>query len=491
MGGDGGRIHRRTMSHTHSDRLEPGAWKIIAVVILGPFMAQMDSTIVNVSLSFIKQELHSSIASAQWVVTGYLLALALMLPLNAWLVARLGAKRLYLICFSSFTLASFLCGAATTMPQLIGARLIQGMAGGLLAPLTQLMLARVAGRQFARVFGYAAVPVLLAPLAGPILAGTILKYLGWPWLFYVNLPVGILAVALAAWILPHDKAAARTHPFDLTGFLMISPGLVCLLFGLEQSSHHGNIWVLVLGLVLLGAFIRHAHQRKANALIDIELFKIRDFSTAATTQFLAFGIMYGGQFLIPLFLTTGCNLTATQTGWILGSMGVGMLCVYPCMGNLTDRFGCRAVASGGVFLNFLGTLPFLWMAFGGFSSGLAIIGLFVRGMGQGATGIPSIAAAYASVPREKLSLATMAVNIVQRLGGPTITTVIAITVSLSANVPSASAHAFFVPFAALIMLQLLVFASASRLPVRIQQDADPSKAPGPLPAQLAVPAESA
>jgi MFS family permease len=365
------------------------------------------------------------------------------------------------------------------------------MAGGLLAPLTQLMLARVAGRQFARVFGYAAVPVLLAPLAGPILAGTILKYLGWPWLFYVNLPVGILAVALAAWILPHDKAAARTHPFDLTGFLMISPGLVCLLFGLEQSSHHGNIWVLVLGLVLLGAFIRHAHQRKANALIDIELFKIRDFSTAATTQFLAFGIMYGGQFLIPLFLTTGCNLTATQTGWILGSMGVGMLCVYPCMGNLTDRFGCRAVASGGVFLNFLGTLPFLWMAFGGFSSGLAIIGLFVRGMGQGATGIPSIAAAYASVPREKLSLATMAVNIVQRLGGPTITTVIAITVSLSANVPSASAHAIFVPFAALIMLQLLVFASASRLPVRIQQDADPSKAPGPLPAQLAVPAESA
>jgi MFS family permease len=108
------------MSRTPSERLEPGAWKIIAVVILGPFMSQMDSTIVNVSLSVIKQELHSSIASAQWVVSGYLLALALMLPLNSWLVARLGEKRLYLICFSSFTLASFLCGAATTMPQLRG-----------------------------------------------------------------------------------------------------------------------------------------------------------------------------------------------------------------------------------------------------------------------------------------------------------------------------------------------------------------------------------
>jgi MFS family permease len=159
------------MSRTHSEGLEPGVWKIIAVAILAPFMSNMNSTVVNVSLSFIKQELRSSIASAQWVVSGYLLALALMLPLNGWLVGRLGAKRLYLICFSSFTLASFLCGAATTMPELIGARLIQGMAGGLLAPLTQLMVARVAGRQFARVLGYAVVPILLAPLAGPILAG--------------------------------------------------------------------------------------------------------------------------------------------------------------------------------------------------------------------------------------------------------------------------------------------------------------------------------
>src|SRR5271163_635857 len=98
------------------------------------------------------------------------------------------------------------------MPELIGARLIQGIAGGLLAPLTQLMVARVAGRQFARVLGYAVVPVLLAPLAGPILAGTILKYLGWPWLFYVNLPVGILAVVLAAWVLPRDKPEGPNRP---------------------------------------------------------------------------------------------------------------------------------------------------------------------------------------------------------------------------------------------------------------------------------------
>src|ERR1700723_260704 len=116
------------------------------------------------------------------------------------------------------------------------------------------------------------------------------------------MPVGILAVVLAAWILPYDKPATQKRPFDLTGILMISPGLVCFLYVFEQSSHHGDIRVLVLGVVLLGAFLRHAHRKKSNALIDIELFKIRDFSTAATTQFLAPGIVFGGQFLIPLFL---------------------------------------------------------------------------------------------------------------------------------------------------------------------------------------------
>src|SRR5580692_6215223 len=133
-----------------SEKLDTQAWKVIAVVILAPVMTQMDSTVVNVSLSAITQELHSSIATAQWIISGYLLALALMLPLNGWLVDRLGAKRLYLGCFSMFTLASLLCGTARTMEELIWARVIQGMAGGLLAPMSQMMIARFAGRQMAR-----------------------------------------------------------------------------------------------------------------------------------------------------------------------------------------------------------------------------------------------------------------------------------------------------------------------------------------------------
>src|SRR5580704_2225133 len=452
-----------------AEGLSPQAWKTIGVVILAPFMTQMDSTIVNVSLSSIREDLHSTIASAQWIISGYLLALALMLPLNAWLVDRFGAKRLYLFCFSAFTLASGLCGAARTMPELVGARVIQGVAGGLLSPLTQLMMARVAGQQMARVLGYASAPVLLAPLLGPPLAGVILKFASWPWLFYVNLPVGMLAVVLAAMILPHDEASIRKRPFDLPGFLLLSPGLCCFLYGFEQLSHRKLSWLTALGLLLMGAFVWLARRRKEQALVEIGLFRNRTFAAAAITQFLSNGILYGGQLLVPLYLISGAGLSPARAGWILASMGIGMLCTYPMMGKVTDRFGCRAVASGGVLLNLVGTLAFLWSSLHAFSLPLVLAGLVIRGVGQGMTGIPSLAAAYAAVPKPKLSVAATAINLVQRIGGPLMTTALAIVISLAWSDRSApAAQAFFFPFLAFLGLQALAFLSAIRLPKRIQ-----------------------
>jgi EmrB/QacA subfamily drug resistance transporter len=453
------------------DRLDPRVWKIIGVVIIAPFMTQMDSTIVNVAFSSIRDDLHSSISNAQWIISGYLLALALMLPLNAWLVDRVGVKRLYLFCFTAFTLASFLCGAAPTILTLIAARILQGMAGGLLAPLAQLMMTRVAGRQMVRVVGYATVPILLAPLLGPPLAGAILKVASWRWLFYVNLPIGVLAIVLAAIFIPRDEVVPQRRPFDLMGFLTLSPGLACFLYGFDQFSHRQGSSFLILGILLIVSFFWIARRKKEKALIDIELFKIRTFSVATITQFLSTGIMYCGQFLLPLYLISGAGLSPTNAGWVLSAMGIGMLCIYPMMGHLSDRFGCRAVSSSGVLVNFLGTLPFLWMAHTEYSMPAAIGGLVLRGMGQGATGLPSIAAAYASVPKEKLSYATTSVNIVQRLGGPILTTVLSVVVSYSVPAHSVSRfHSFEAPFVALIIFQLFVFGSAIQLPKRIHRE---------------------
>ena len=154
-----------------TEKLSPGIWKIASVAILGGFLSQLDATVVNVSLPTLAVELHSTLSTIQWVMSGYLLALALMLPLNGWLVDRIGAKRLYLWCFATFTVSSALCGAAWSTESLVVFRALQGMSGGLLAPMAQMMLARAAGKHLARVMGYAVLPILLGPILGPVLAG--------------------------------------------------------------------------------------------------------------------------------------------------------------------------------------------------------------------------------------------------------------------------------------------------------------------------------
>ena len=243
---------------SESGGLDPLVWKITAVAVLGSFLAQLDATIVNVSLSSLAVDLHSSLTAIQWVTSGYLLALALMLPLNGWLVERIGAKSLYLWCFSAFTLSSALCGLAWSANSLIAFRILQGMSGGLMAPMTQMMMARAAGKHMARFMGYAAVPILLGPILGPVIAGAILQHASWRWLFLVNLPVGVLAIVLAVLFLPNDREETRSRELDLPGFALLSPGLVLFLYGSDHLGERIGLTALLVSIVLLAAFFRMA-----------------------------------------------------------------------------------------------------------------------------------------------------------------------------------------------------------------------------------------
>jgi hypothetical protein len=263
-----------------------------------------------------------------------------------------------------------------------------------------------------------------------------------------------------------DEQSAVRRPFDLLGFLLISPGLVALLYGLEQATHGRGFGPLALGAALLAGFVVHAKRVRSSALIDLQLFESGLFANAAVSQFLANGMLYASQFLVPLYLITGAGLTPGRVGWLLAPPGVAMVFIYPMMGAITDRFGCRAVVASGVVLTVVGTLPFLWMTQRGLTTAGVEIGLFLRSAGQGAIGIPTISAAYASVPKEKLSFATTAVNIVQRIGGPVATIAIAITVTL-ATARGAGGSAFLMPFLALMSIQLLALGCAMRLPARI------------------------
>jgi EmrB/QacA subfamily drug resistance transporter len=450
-----------------SERLDSRIWKVVSVAALGSFLAQLDATVVNVSLSSLAVELHSSLRVIQWVTSGYLLALALMLPLNAWLVERIGAKRLYLVCFTGFTLSSALCALSWSANSLIGFRVLQGISGGLMAPMAQLMIARAAGKDFVRVVGYAAVPVLFGPIIGPVIAGAILQHASWHWLFLINLPIGVLAVILALLFLPNDEDLPRSaRELDLIGFLLVSPGLVLFLYGSDHLQDRAGILVFVLSFVLLAVFIRTSLKKAERALIDLELFRSRTFSVSSITQFMTNGLAFAGQMLIPVYLMRGAGQSPGATGWLMAPLGLGMLCTYPSVGKLTQHFGIRGTSTRGALIGFLATLPFLYLS-SHFNRTILILALFIRGVGMSAVGIPSISSAYASVPKEELPMATTALNIVQRLGGPTLTTICATVLGMrlaSAHSHANASSAFTIAFALLCGFHALLILSAMRLP---------------------------
>ncbi len=464
-------------------RLAPGVWKVVSVAAIGSFMAQLDATVVNVSLASLATDLHVSLAAIQWVTSGYLLALALMLPLNGWLVDRIGAKALYLWCFAAFTFSSALCGLAWSAQTLIVFRILQGMSGGLLAPMAQMMIARSAGKHFAQVASIATLPILLGPLLGPVIAGAILELASWRWLFLVNLPVGVLAFALATAFLPNDRQETRPRSLDLIGLALLSPGLVLFLYGSDHLGTRIGAAALAVSVILFALFYRTAQAKGDAALIDLRLLKTKVFSASIATMFMANGIAFAGQMLIPIYLVRACGLSPSQTGWLLAPLGLGMMCTYPFMGRLTKYFGIRKLAACGALLALAGTLPFLFLAQHGLIITVMAASLFVRGVGLSAIGIPSTTSAYASVARRDLPMATTAMNIVQRLGGPTLTTLCATFLGwrLAATAGTASTSgAFIAAFALLSALHALLFLATLRLPWQIPHTKPQSPAEGPL-----------
>jgi EmrB/QacA subfamily drug resistance transporter len=454
---------------TETGEVSATLWKIACVTMLGSFMSQLDSTLVNVSLDSLSHDLHASLATIQWVISGYLLALTLALPLNGWLVSRLGTKSVYIACFMAFTLTSALCGLAWSANSLIGFRILQGMSGGLLAPMAQTVIARAAGKNLARVVGYISVPVLLAPVFGPVVAGSILHFASWRWLFLINIPIGIVAIALAFRFLPNAPQETTKSPLDWLGLALLSPGLVMFLYAAGQISTPSGQIILSVSLLLIAAFVFNARKKRQRALIDIALFRNKTFSVAAITQFLTNGVIFSGQMLIPLFLIRLGGFSPTEMGWMMLPQGLGMMCANPLMGMLTQRFGTRYVSAGGALLSLLGCLPFILMAAEGIPVPVLACSLFIRGAGLSATGIPSMAAAYRSVERNVLPMATTTLNISQRIGGPTLTTLCALFLQWQIDLQThitPSSRPYLSAFILLSVLHSLIIISAIRLPKR-------------------------
>ena len=403
------------------ERLEPELVRAAVVVVLGTIMAILDTTIVAVALHQLSIDFRTTVSTIQWVTTGYLLSLAIVIPLSGWAIHRVGAKRVYMISLSLFVLGSILCAGAWSASSLIVFRVLQGFGGGMIVPVGQAIMARTAGPQrMGKVMGIVGVPQLLGPILGPVLGGLIVSNISWRWIFIVNVPIGIVALLLSRTFLrgtPGDK----DHRFDLAGFSLLAPGLALIVYGLSEvgvvGGFHGrSVWFsLVAGLILSAGFVVRS-TKALEPLIDLRLFKDRTFTFASIGILLTGVTLYGTMFLLPLYYQIDRGDAAWKAGLMMAPQGIGAAMVMRLAGSLSDRYGPRYVAAGGMAGLAIGT--FFYTTVGAHTSYLFLgLSLFVRGIGLGFGMMPVVAASYRNLTHADVPKATSATNIFRQIGG--------------------------------------------------------------------------
>jgi EmrB/QacA subfamily drug resistance transporter len=399
---------------------------VAGVVMLGAIMSILDTTVVNVAIDHLAIAFNSSLTTIQWVVTGYTLALCAVIPVTGWAADRFGTKRIYMTSLVLFTLGSAASGLSWSADSMIVFRVLQGIGGGMIMPAVMTILTKKAGpHRMGRVMGIIGVPMLLAPILGPILGGWLVDDVSWRWIFFINLPIGVIAFVLAQRVLEPDTSQP-SHHFDWLGMVMLSPGLAIFIYGLAESSTYGfgdvHAWgPTLLGVILILGFFVHS-LRDSAPLIDVRLF-IRSPAGAAAGTFLLFAIaVFGSMLMTPLYYQTVRGDSALQAGLLMAPGGVGAMLLMPISGRLTDKYGPTWMPVAGLPFIVVGLIPF---AFVGAHTSYVILcaGNFVQGIGMGIAMMPTMTAAMQAVPLSAIARTSTAMNII-RQGGASIGTAV-------------------------------------------------------------------
>ena len=434
-------------NNSANEGLDRQVWSVAAVVVVGMIMVILDTTIVAVALETLSRDLNSSLSTIQWVSSGYLLSLALVIPPSGWVTERFGSKRVWIVSLGLFGIGSALCGLAWSAGALIFFRVLQGLGGGMIMPVGMSLLTQTAGpKRVGRVMSVVGVPILLGPILGPVIGGAIIDGASWHWIFYVNVPIAVIALALAARLLNPGSGRADAGRLDWRGLLLISPGLVGLVFGLSEIQDQGGIGhpiafgPIVAGLFLISAFAVHSY-RAPRALIDVRLFRSRTFSVASVLTFILGAALFGAMLLLPLYYQVAQGESPLTAGLLMAPQGLGAALVMPISGQLTDRIGAGPVVVFGTVVMALATLPFVFVS-ADTSNTLLGGALVARGIGLGCAMMPAMAAAYAVLTPAEVPRATSALNALQRVGGAIGTALLAVVLqhqlATASSAPSAS-----------------------------------------------------
>ena len=396
-------------------------------VMLATFMEVLDTSVANVALPHIAGSLSATPEEATWVLTSYLVANAIILPMGAWFSMMFGRKRFYMICVAVFTVSSFLCGMAPTLGLLIFFRVLQGLGGGALQPISQAILVESFPREkqgmAMAIFGMG---VVVAPVIGPTLGGWITDNIGWGWIFFINVPIGMVALLLTS-PLVHDppylvrKSLGQDFQVDYMGFGLLALGLGSLEIVLDEgqrnewlSSNFIVTFAILTAVCLISVVIWELRQKQP--VIDFHVLKERNFALATGSMLVLGFVLYGSTMLLPLFLQTLLGYTAMLSGMVLSPGGIAVCVAMPVVGMLLRRYQARWLVIFGVAVSAAGL-----MAMSRFTLQLdyatAVRTRIVQSFGLAFLFVPISTVAFMRIPRERMNYATGLFNLARNIGG--------------------------------------------------------------------------
>ncbi|MDR6552389.1 MDR family MFS transporter [Paenibacillus qinlingensis] len=439
------------------EKIDPTILKVALILVFGAIASQLDSTMVNVAINTLASDLHSTVSAIQWVITGYVLTMGLAVPVSGWAIQRFGGKNVYMFSLWVFLISSILCSLAWNTGSLIGFRLIQGIGAGLLIPTMQNVLIQSAGgRSLGRLIAIISIPALLGPILGPVIGGLIMDNMSWRWIFYVNIPIMLVALWLSWRHIPKEELSNNKQRLDVTGLLLLSPAFAVLIYGISKISSQGGLTSagvfvpLAAGVVLLAAYIVYALRSSRTPLVDLHLFRSRHFLASNVTLFLSGMVMNGALLLLPLYYEQVRGESVLMTGLLLIPQGIGMLLTRSWIGGLADRVGSRNIVLVSLAVTLAASIPF---AFAGTDMSHYLLGAaqLVRGAALNGILIPIMVSAYEGLQKEQIPHASISTRIFQTIGGAFGAAILATVISQQAtNVTGSSltslAHAYQVAF---------------------------------------------
>jgi EmrB/QacA subfamily drug resistance transporter len=378
-------------------------WLVGIIYILALFMDLLDMTVINVAIPTLAREFNADTTTIEWVVTGYLLSLAMFIPISGWLGDRFGTKRVFISALALFVGGSLLCGLAWDVESLIAFRVLQGIGGGMLTPVGMTMLFRAfPPSERAAASAVLTVPITVAPALGPILGGYLVDYQDWRWIFLINIPVGLMALGLAATVL-REEVQAVPGRLDLPGFVLSGSGLVSVVYALAEAGQHGfgDTRVLmfgVAGLALLTAFVL-VELKSPEPMLDVRLLRDKLFGVANLVQLTGNAGIMGMFFLLPIFLQTQKGLSAFDVGLMTFPMALGVAMMAPLAAKLYPNLGPRRMMVAGFTGNMLMTVALALVGYDT-SNWLIAANMLVRGWFFGLLIVPLQAATFATISPE-------------------------------------------------------------------------------------------